>query len=61
MRINPDTAIEKIINGYMRKKGVNPNTKIHLVFDGEVLEGDMTADEVGFENDDAVDVRVRNP
>lgn len=59
LRVHAHTPIDKIVRGYKRRMNVDMAKEVYLVFEGERLKGDQTVGDVGFENDDCVDVRCK--
>lgn len=61
LRVHPHTTVERIVRGYKKKMGVDVSVQIYLIFDGDALDADQTVADVEFEEDDVVDIGVRNP
>lgn len=59
LRVRSDTTVIKIIRGYKRKNKIDMSRDIYLVFEGDRLEDEQTAEEIGFEDMDTIDIRSR--
>ncbi|ETI26984.1 hypothetical protein G647_10083 [Cladophialophora carrionii CBS 160.54] len=59
LRVRPHTTIGKIMRGYAATRNIDEGKTPWLIFDGERLEPEMTVDEVGFEDEEQVEVSVR--
>ncbi|EXJ65400.1 hypothetical protein A1O7_01741 [Cladophialophora yegresii CBS 114405] len=59
LRVRPHTTIGKIMRGYAATRGIEEGKTPWLIFDGERLEPEMTVEEVGFEDEEQVEVSVR--
>lgn len=56
LRVHPDTAVSRIIRGYKSKMKVDSSMRVYLMFDGDRLEGHQMVEEIGFEDQDCVDI-----
>ncbi|OCT45919.1 hypothetical protein CLCR_00432 [Cladophialophora carrionii] len=59
LRVRPHTTIGKIMRGYAATRNIDEGKTPWLIFDGERLEPEMTVEEVGFEDEEQVEVSVR--
>lgn len=59
LNVRPHTSIGKIVQGYGVQMGLDKATTAWLVFDGERLDPESTAEDVGFENEDEIEVHIR--
>ncbi|RMZ82956.1 hypothetical protein DV737_g1757, partial [Chaetothyriales sp. CBS 132003] len=64
IRIRPESTVGKIAGGYVQqmvvpREGATTNKVAYLVFDGDRLENEQTAEEVGLEEGDVVEVQFR--
>lgn len=59
LNVRPHTSIRKIMQGYGVQMGLDKATTAWLVFDGERLDPESTAEDVGFENEDEIEVHIR--
>lgn len=59
LRVRPHTSIGKIMKAFQKTKNIDPDKQCYLVFDGDRLEPNATAEELGFEDDDTLEVYLR--
>ncbi|KIW26185.1 uncharacterized protein PV07_09299 [Cladophialophora immunda] len=59
LRVRPHTTIGKIMRGYAATRKVDEAKTPWLIFDGERLDAESTVEEVGFEDEDEVEVSIR--
>ena len=59
IRIRPESTVGKIAGGFMLQMAPNTTKTPYLIFDGERLETEQTAQEVGLEDGDVVEVQFR--
>lgn len=59
LRVRPHTTIGKIMRGFAATKNVEEGKTPWLIFDGERLDPEQTVEEVGFEEEDEVEVSIR--
>jgi hypothetical protein len=59
LRVRPQTTIGKIMRGYAATRNVDEGKTPWLIFDGERLEPEMTVEDVGFEDEEQVEVSIR--
>ncbi|RVX74000.1 hypothetical protein B0A52_02890 [Exophiala mesophila] len=59
LNVRPHTSVRKIMQGYAVQMGLDKGATAWLVFDGERLDPESTAEDVGFENEDEIEVHVR--
>ncbi|KIW71959.1 hypothetical protein PV04_00185 [Phialophora macrospora] len=59
LRVRPHTTIGKIMRGYAATRNVDEGKTPWLIFDGDRLEPEMTVEEVGFEDEEQVEVSIR--
>ncbi|KIX97685.1 uncharacterized protein Z520_06463 [Fonsecaea multimorphosa CBS 102226] len=59
LRVRPHTKIGKIMRGYAAMRKVDDSKTPWLIFDGERLDAESTVEEVGFEDEDEVEVSIR--
>lgn len=57
LRVRADTTIVKIVRGYKKKNKIDMTREVYLVFEGDRLQDEQTAEEIGFEDMDTVDLR----
>lgn len=56
LRVHPDTTVTKIVRGYKSRMKVASEIDVYLMFEGERLEGEQLVGDIGFEDEDCVDV-----
>ncbi|OAL33867.1 hypothetical protein AYO20_06878 [Fonsecaea nubica] len=59
LRVRPNTTIGKIMRGFAATRKVDEAKTPWLIFDGERLDKESTVEEVGFEDEDEVEVSIR--
>ena len=59
LRVRPHTTVGKIMRGFAATRKVEEGKTPWLIYDGQRLEMEMTVEEVGFEEDEQVEVSVR--
>jgi len=59
LRVRPHTSISKIMLGFQKTMKVEEGKTCWLVFDGDRLDPRATVEEVGFEDEDTVEVYLR--
>ncbi len=60
LRVRPHTTVDKIIRGFRAVHKIDPAKNVVLSFDGDPLDPDSTVAEVGLEDEDEVEVRIRD-
>ncbi|KIX06928.1 uncharacterized protein Z518_04904 [Rhinocladiella mackenziei CBS 650.93] len=59
LRVRPHTTVAKIMRGFAAMRKIEEGKTPWLIFDGDRLDPDDTVEQVGLENDDKVEVRIR--
>ena len=59
LRVRPHTTVGKIMRGFAATRKIEEDQTAWLIFEGERLEPEMTVEEVGFEDEEQVEVSVR--
>jgi hypothetical protein len=57
--VRPSTQIERIMRGFAKTRDVEQGQTAWLIFEGERLDPHSTVEEVGFEDEDEVEVSIR--
>jgi hypothetical protein len=60
LRVRPHTTMAKIVRGFRAVQKIDDAKTVLLNFDGDPLDPDSTAEEVGLEDEDEVEVRIRD-
>lgn len=53
-KIKYHTPLKRLIDAYCKKQGINPLT-VRFSYDGELISGDKTAEQMGMEDQDVID------
>jgi hypothetical protein len=59
LSVRPSTRVSKIMSGFQSQRKIDKSKKCWLVFDGDRLDEDMSAEEVGFDDACVVEVHPR--
>ena len=59
LRVRPHTTVGKIMRGFGATRKIEEEKTAWLIHEGERLEPDMTVEEVGFEDEEQVEVSIR--
>ena len=59
LRVRPHTTVGKIMRGFAATRKIGDDHSAWLIFEGEKLDPEMTVEEVGFEDEEQVEVSVR--
>ena len=58
IKVSKDTSLRKVVDHYVKKKGLTASPKIDLIFDDEKLGLDLTVGDTELEDEYSVDVVV---
>ena len=59
LRVRPNTSVAKIMKAFSQQRMTDKTKECHLFWDGDRLDPAQSAEEVGFENNDEVEVHPR--
>ena len=59
LRVRPNTSVAKIMKAFSQQRMTDKTKECHLFWDGDRLNPAQSAEEVGFENNDEVEVHPR--